>query len=118
MKKFLATSVVVAHGKGTEKKFLRAFPGHGFGPWIDTLLLSRALWPSWKDHSLGALCTELGLNDKISALCPGRQWHDALYDAFASLCLLESMIERLDLAQNSVEILFQPDQTKWFFEKK
>lgn len=117
VKQFLGTAVVVAHGKGTEKKFLRVFPGHGFGPWVDTLLLSRALWPSWKDHSLGALCTELGLAEKISALCPQRSWHDALFDACASLCLLESMIERLDLAQKAVEILLQPDQSRWFLDK-
>ena len=37
LKSRLAGAVVVAHGKGTEKRFLRAFPGHGFGPWIDTV---------------------------------------------------------------------------------
>jgi DNA polymerase-3 subunit epsilon len=55
LKSRLTGAVVVAHGKGTEKRFLRAFPGHGFGPWIDTLLLARAAWPELPDHSLGAL---------------------------------------------------------------
>jgi DNA polymerase-3 subunit epsilon len=34
---------LVAHGSATERRFLRAFPFHGFGPgWIS---LSRAVWP-------------------------------------------------------------------------
>ena len=41
----LGGAVVVAHGAGTEKRFLRAFPLHGFGPWLDTLAVSRAVLP-------------------------------------------------------------------------
>ena len=51
IKSRLSGAVVVAHGAGTEKRFLRAFPMHGFGPWIDTLALSRALMPALSDHS-------------------------------------------------------------------
>lgn len=93
LKEHLHGRIVVAHGKGTEKRFLRAFPGHGFGPWVDTLLLARSVWPQAGDHSLGNLCAELGLKPQIDALCPNKTWHDALYDAIASLCLLEKIIE-------------------------
>lgn len=92
LKDRLHGNIVVAHGKGTEKRFLRAFPGHGFGPWLDTLVLARAVWPNAGDHSLGSLCTQLGLTPQIDALCPNKTWHDALYDAIASLCLLEKII--------------------------
>ena len=57
--KALSGKVVVAHGAGTEKRFLRAFPMHGFKPWIDTLQLARKIIPKAKDHSLGALIDEI-----------------------------------------------------------
>lgn len=118
VKKHLEGRVMVAHGKGTEKKFLRAFPGHGFGPWADTLLLSRAVWPQEREHSLGHLCRELSLTEKISMLVPERTWHDALYDAVASLCLLEWMIAHLDLSAVPLVSLLQPDQSGWHVKKK
>ena len=88
----LAGAAVVAHGQGTERRFLRAFPGHGFGPWIDTLLLARAAWPDRPDHSLGNLCAAFSLTAEIALLVPDRAWHDALFDAVASLVLLRHLI--------------------------
>ncbi|MCU0795252.1 MAG: 3'-5' exonuclease [Akkermansiaceae bacterium] len=78
--------VVVAHGMGTEKRFLRAFPGHRFGPWIDTLLL---------------------------AACPDRRWHDALFDARGSLHLLEKIIIDFALQDRPIDTLLHPDLTVW-----
>lgn len=118
LKSRLAGAVVVAHGKGTEKRFLRAFPGHGFGPWIDTLLLARAAWPGLPDHSLGALCGHHGLTAAVSALVPGKSWHDALYDAVASLVLLEHLILDLGLAGHPAESLACPDTTTWYRARK
>ena len=112
-KRRLAGAVVVAHGKGTEKRFLRAFPGHGFGPWIDTLLLARAAWPELPDHSLGALCEGHGLTAIIQALVPGKYWHDALFDAVASLVLLAHLLETHSLDDHQVEALLQPDTSAW-----
>lgn len=112
-KRRLAGAVVVAHGKGTEKRFLRAFPGHGFGPWIDTLLLARAAWPDHPDHSLGALCEGHGLTDRIHALVPSKSWHDALFDAVASLVLLEHLITGHALLDTPVDSLLQPDTSAW-----
>ena len=109
----LAGAVVVAHGKGTEKRFLRAFPGHGFGPWIDTLLLARAAWPDLPDHSLGALCEAHGLAESIRTLVAGKSWHDALFDAVASLVLLARLIETHELPDSSVETLLYPDTSRW-----
>ena len=109
----LAGSVVVAHGKGTEKRFLRTFPGHGFGPWIDTLLLARAAWPELTDHSLGALCGCHNLTVKIQALVALRSWHDALFDAVASLVLLAHVIESHALADEPLDTLLYPDTSRW-----
>lgn len=113
LKGVLAGAVVVAHGKGTEKRFLRAFPGHGFGPWIDTLLLARAAWPELPDHSLGALCQSRGLSEAVSQRVPDGRWHDALYDAMASLVLLENLIESFQLIEHPLETLLSPDTSVW-----
>jgi DNA polymerase-3 subunit epsilon len=114
----LAGVVVVAHGKGTEKRFLRAFPGHGFGPWVDTLLLARAAWPEIEDHSLSALCDHLGLSPAVQSMLPGRRWHDALYDAVASLVLLEHLVEAFDLADKPLECLLSPDTARWHRQRR
>jgi DNA polymerase III subunit epsilon len=113
LKSRLAGAVVVAHGKGTEKRFLRAFPGHGFGPWLDTLLLARAAWPSMPDHSLGALCESHGLTPQVRALVPGKSWHDALFDAVASLVLLTHLVETHALQDHPILALTQPDTSTW-----
>ena len=118
LKRRLSGAVVVAHGKGTEKRFLRAFPGHGFGPWIDTLLLARAAWPDLSDHSLGALGASHGLTDAAMALVPEKSWHDALFDSVASLLLLERLIDTLALADHPVEMLLHPDTSAWHRKKR
>ena len=94
IKSSLSVKVVVAHGAGTEKRFLRAFPMHGFRPWIDTLQLSRKVMPEAKDHSLGALIDKIGANQEITELCPELKWHDALFDSVASLVLLKELLNR------------------------
>ena len=109
----LAGTVVVAHGKGTEKRFLRAFPGHGFGPWIDTLLLARAAWPELADHSLAALCDALGLVPAVDALAAERRWHDALRDALGSLVVLEHLVRSRELAETPLGGLLAPDTRDW-----
>jgi DNA polymerase III subunit epsilon len=109
----LAGATIVAHGKGTEKRFLRAFPGHGFGPWIDTLLLARATWPSLPDHSLGAVCETHQLTPMIQSLVPEKSWHDALFDAVASLVLLAHIIEDQALEEKRIECLVRPDTSRW-----
>jgi DNA polymerase-3 subunit epsilon len=118
IKQRLAGAVVVAHGKGTEKRFMRAFPGHGFGPWIDTLLLARAAWPDLTDHSLGALCDNRGLTEQVEKFVPGKSWHDALFDAAASLVLLQHLIETHSLADHPVEHLARPDTSAWHRMKR
>ncbi|MDA7619791.1 3'-5' exonuclease [Akkermansiaceae bacterium] len=112
LKKQLNNSLIVAHGHGTEKRFLRAFPGHSFGPWIDTLQLARAAWPHEKSHSLGDLCTSLGL-DNFCQHAPGKSWHDALYDSLASLALLKHLITQQKLAELPLEVLLHPDTSIW-----
>lgn len=98
--------IVVAHGAGTEKRFLRAFPMHGFGPWLDTVTLSRRAWPGLPDYSLEGLAVALGFRSELDALCPGLTFHDALYDAAGSLLVLRALINGAGLLeQEAAELL-------------
>lgn len=99
VKSRLGGRVVVAHGAGTEKRFLRVFPLHGFGPWVDTLLLSRRFWPGLSDYSLETLIRSAGLQESLDAECPGRRYHDALYDSVASLLVLRHLLVHAGLAE-------------------
>jgi DNA polymerase III subunit epsilon len=98
----LSGAVLVAHGAGTERRFLRAFPLHGFGPWIDTLPLARALLPDLPDHALGTVAASCGLEAEVRRWCPDLDWHDALFDAVASLVFLRHVIAELGLAEARV----------------
>ena len=104
---------VVAHGAATEKRFLRAFPFHGFGPWVDTLKLSRALWPSLASHALGDVIVALDLEPALRSLHPAFRWHDALSDAIASLVLLRHVIDTAGIINEAPAILLRADDSHY-----
>lgn len=114
IKSRLSGAVVVAHGAGTEKRFLRAFPMHGFGPWVDTLVLARVFMPNLPDHSLGAVADACGLVGHVRAACPQHDWHDALFDAVACLVLLRYFVARFDLRESVVGQLVSGDATSYY----
>ena len=97
---------LAAHNIGTERKFLRrAAPLHSFGPWIDTLRLARHVRPDLEGHSLSAVCDAMTLTVRVHEFCPGRNWHDALFDAFASALILEHCLAMPGRGDVSVEAL-------------
>ena len=99
---------LAAHNVGTEKKFLqRAAPLHEFGPWIDTLRLARRVRPDLAGHALADVCAALGVVERARELCPGREWHDALFDAFAGALVLEHCLALPGWEDVSVEALSQ-----------
>ncbi len=102
---------IVAHGAATEKRFLRAFPFHGFGPWVDTLKLARAVWPELASYALGDLIVTLQLEDEMRRLHPGFRWHEALSDSVASLVLLKHVIQTTDLSGEEPEILLRANDS-------
>lgn len=104
---------LVAHGAATEKRFLRAFPFHGFGPWVDTLKLARAAWPSLESFALGDLIAVLGLEDELRTLHPPFRWHDALSDAVASLVLLRRIVAETGIAAEECGILLRADDSHY-----
>ncbi|MEX1119978.1 MAG: 3'-5' exonuclease [Terrimicrobiaceae bacterium] len=108
---------VVAHGASTEKRFLRAFPFHGFGPWVDTLKLSRAIDPDVSSHALGDLIGHHGLLVELSEAVPNLRWHDAWCDAVASLVLLRHFIRTLDLGGESPRILLRANDAPFHHRK-
>ena len=102
----LRGAVVLGHNPATEKRFLRSFPGHGFGPWVDTLALARQAAPDLPDHSLSCVCEALGITDTVTALVNDSthaRWHDALYDAAASLQLLRTLVSALSMHRTTLK---------------
>lgn len=84
---------LAAHNVATEKKILRQMaPLHRFGPWVDTLSLTRQAWPKAPSHKLEDLIAGLHLEARIREICPRGEAHDALYDAVACAVLLEHLL--------------------------
>ncbi len=105
LRRLLSGCIVLGHNPATEKRFLGAFPGHGFGPWLDTLALARRALPTLSNHALGTVCEALELTPDICRLVPGKSWHDALYDAAGSLALLRALVRGLHMEQNTLRSL-------------
>ena len=116
LKESLGGNYVVAHGSGTEKRFLRAFPFHRFGPWVDTLKIAHAALPSADGHSLENLVGFLSTKSQheLRSLCPDRKWHDALFDSVASLILLRDILTECELEDKLANILVDPDRSEYF----
>ena len=118
IKALLAGRWLVAHGAATEKRFLRAFPFHGFGPWVDTLKLARAVWPDLGSFALGDLVVHCKLEDELRVLHPGFRWHDALSDAAASLVLLRRIIAETGISGQDSSLLLRPNDSVYHRQKK
>ncbi|MEI6338073.1 MAG: exonuclease domain-containing protein [Verrucomicrobiota bacterium] len=118
IKNRLAGRWLIAHGAATEKRFLRAFPFHGFGPWVDTLKLSRAVWPARESFALGDLIRALDLEHELRALYPDFRWHDALSDAVASLVLLRRIVAETGIAEEEGAILLRADDSPYHRQKR
>ena len=109
---------IVAHGAATEKRFLRVFPFHGFGPWVDTLVLARAVYPHLPSHALGEVVHSLSLQGSPEIAASGFRWHDAYSDAVASLVLLRHLIAVAGLADAPAETLAQTNLAAYFAARK
>lgn len=109
---------IVAHGAATEKRFLRVFPFHGFGPWVDTLVITRAVYPGLPSHALGDAIRSLGLDAEAEISSPGFRWHDAYCDAVASLVLLRHLISAAGLSEAPAELLSRPNLEAYFAARK
>lgn len=89
----LGGRVVVAHNAATERTQLQQIaPMHRIGPWVDTLRLARLVYPELPSHALDDLLEVLRLSERVRTLCPGREPHDALYDAIGCGVLMEHFL--------------------------
>lgn len=109
---------IVAHGAATEKRFLRVFPFHSFGPWVDTLVLARAVYPQLSSHALGDLIVALDLESEPEIQGPDFRWHDARSDAIATLVLLRHLISVCGLRETEAEVLKTADLGNYFKIRK
>ncbi len=116
VKASLGARWVVAHGAATEKRFLRVFPFHGFGPWVDTLTLTRAVYPALPSHALSEAVEKLGLTAQLPT--SGFRWHDACSDAIATVVLLRHLIQVTEIGNAPAEILTRPNLTEYFSHRR
>ncbi len=89
---------LIAHNAVAEKTQLSQLaPLAPFGPWVDTLKITRKFWPDMESYALGDLIEGFGIKDRLDVLCPGRTWHDALYDACAAAVLFCHICKTLNI---------------------
>lgn len=100
--------VLVAHNIATERNILvRLAPMHRFA-WVDTLRLARLAYPALESKALGDLAGGLGLADALDRHCPGREPHDALYDATACALFLAHLLAQPEWADLPLRALLHP----------
>jgi DNA polymerase III epsilon subunit-like protein len=89
----LTNAIPVAHNSPTERRYLTtAFPLHAPKQFVDTLKLVRKVYPSLPSSALDDVLDSLNLRTRTQALAPGRNPHDALYDAIGCGVLLEHLL--------------------------
>lgn len=96
---WLIGRTLVAHNIGTERTILKkAAPLHSLGPWIDTLKLTRRIYPGLSSYALDDIISVLGLTAEVQKSCPGLTAHDAYYDAVACGVLLLHLLSVSNVA--------------------
>ena len=82
-----------------------------WGPWLDTLMLYRRIYPGMDSYRLEELVAVFGLQDRLDTqaqtLCPPKRqrYHCALYDALASALLLARLFDEVELESASLRWL-------------
>ncbi len=89
----LSQTIPTAHNVATERNVLLHFaPLTQYRYWVDTLPLTRRIYPGLSSYALEDLIPTLGLQPQLSVLLPQRQPHDAYYDAVACALLLQHLL--------------------------
>jgi DNA polymerase III epsilon subunit-like protein len=121
--------IFAAHNHVVEHNFLKAqwpvppyvpdwLAGPGFqmadwGPWLDSLLVCRRLYPGLGGYGLGELIAGFHLQPALDALaaghCPAgrRKPHCALYDALASALVIQQVMTNVAPGLASIRGLMQ-----------
>ncbi len=100
---FFGNNVVIAHNAPFDVKFMSRMyerePNDTFRPIavIDTLALSRYMYPEAKSRKLGDMIDMLQLQHKVDYLCEGEMgYHNSTYDVVALRVLYEALLKELD----------------------
>lgn len=109
----LENHVLVAWGAATERRYLEGFPAQDFSCIVDVLHLARAAWPHWESHSLEDACLQLDLVEECVSLYPQASWHDACFDALATVLVLKKLLSQLDEESVTLEHLLYPDMSAY-----
>ncbi len=113
----LTDTLLCAHNASTERRILKTyFPIHDFGPWIDTLKLSRLVFPGLPNYKLETVVRSIGAEARLHSLFPDRDFHDALFDAAASALILEKLFH--DFPDMSTEALISPDMLPYVIRRR
>lgn len=89
----LSRTIPVAHNAATERNVLaRLAPMTRYPYWLDTLRLVRKAYPTLPSYALDEVIPILGLTPELHRLVPGREAHDAYYDAVACALLLVHLL--------------------------
>lgn len=108
LKTFLEGTVLAAHQASTEKRYLsHAFPLHAPDITLDTLKLTRKVYPGLTSYRLDDLLKRLSLQSRVHQMVPEREPHDALYDAVGCAVLLEHLLSQPGWSSISLEALSQ-----------
>ena len=119
LRRLCVSCPLLAHNVATEKKCLRqSLPMERFGPWLDTLKLSRAAWPGLPSYKLEDVLASLRVMEKMHEQFPEREAHDALYDAYGSGLILQHLLDQEAWREVSVGLLEHPDQSSWHKRKR
>lgn len=100
--------IILAHNTPTERKILgEYYPFLKTPMWVDTLTLARSIYPDAVDFSLSVLLKGLKLYDDVRCICPGREEHDALFDAVGCAVLFVHFMHLPGWTEISLEKLLK-----------
>ena len=106
LREHVAGVPLAAHNAATEQRYLtKAFPLHVPTIWLDTLKLSKLAYPTLTSYALEDVLRALGLAGRVREMMPGREAHDALYDAVGCAVLLCHLLEQPGWREATVEEL-------------
>ncbi|MDF3128165.1 3'-5' exonuclease [Kiritimatiellaeota bacterium B1221] len=114
LRTYCSSKPLLAHNVATEKKcFRQSVPMEKFGPWVDTLKLSRAAWPHLTSHKLEDVLVALDLMNEMQNQFPDRGAHDALYDAYGSGLILLHLFSLDEWKEVPLDLWVNPDLSRW-----
>lgn len=93
----LTDRIAIAHNASCERRFLSRFALHPIGPWVDTLTLAKKVYPALASYALGDLVQLFQIEESIQARRPEAGFHDALFDAWACMLLLQRIVRDAQL---------------------